>query len=49
MSWKTAKGMMSDTNFLNSLQHMDVDGISAAQVCSAKNLLRLLHALINSG
>lgn len=34
VSWKTAKGMMSDTNFLNSLQHMDVDGISAAQVCS---------------
>lgn len=32
ISWKTAKGMMSETNFLNSLQNMDVDGISQAQV-----------------
>ena len=32
VSWKTAKGMMADTNFLNTLQHMDVDGISPAQV-----------------
>ena len=34
VSWKTAKGMMAETNFLNSLQHMDVDGITQAQVRS---------------
>ncbi len=33
VSWKTAKGMMADTNFLNSLQNMDVDGITTGQVC----------------
>ena len=32
INWKTAKGMMADTNFLNSLQNMDVDGISQGQV-----------------
>lgn len=32
VNWKTAKGMMAETNFLNSLQHMDVDGISQGQV-----------------
>jgi dynein heavy chain len=32
VSWKTAKGMMSDTNFLNSLKNMDVDGITVSQV-----------------
>ena len=30
--WKAAKGLMADTNFLSSLQNMDVDGISASQV-----------------
>ena len=33
VNWKTAKGMMSETNFLSSLQKMDVDGISPSQVC----------------
>ena len=32
VNWKTAKGMMSDTNFLASLQNMDVDGIAQNQV-----------------
>ena len=32
VSWKTAKGMMADTNFLSTLQNMDVDGIAPAQV-----------------
>ena len=32
VNWKTAKGMMSDTNFLASLQNMDVDGITQNQV-----------------
>ena len=33
INWKTAKGMMAETNFLSSLQNMDVDGISQGQVC----------------
>lgn len=37
VNWKTARGMMADTNFLNTLQHMDVDGISQAQVCNNNN------------
>lgn len=32
INWKTAKGMMAETNFLNSLQNMDVDGILQGQV-----------------
>ena len=32
INWKTAKGMMAETNFLSSLQNMDVDGISQGQV-----------------
>jgi len=32
VSWKTAKGMMSETNFLNSLTTLDVDGINSGQV-----------------
>ena len=32
ISWKTAKGMMSETNFLNSLTTLDVDGINQGQV-----------------
>ena len=37
VNWKTAKGMMADTNFLNALKNMDVDGISQAQVSSLRN------------
>lgn len=32
ISWKTAKGMMSETNFLSSLTTLDVDGINQGQV-----------------
>ena len=32
INWKTAKGMMADTNFLATLQNMDVDGITQNQV-----------------
>ena len=28
VSWKSAKGMMSEANFLRSLKEMDVDGIT---------------------
>eukprot|EP01135_Chromosphaera_perkinsii_P002697 Nk52_evm65s226 gene=Nk52_evmTU65s226 len=40
VSWKSAKGMMSDTNFLSSLTNMDVDGITQAQVKTVKGLLK---------
>ncbi|KAF7234201.1 hypothetical protein EG68_12199, partial [Paragonimus skrjabini miyazakii] len=39
ISWKTAKGMMSDTNFLYSLQTMDVDNITAKQSAIVKGNL----------
>uniref|UniRef100_A0A5K3FBS4 AAA domain-containing protein n=1 Tax=Mesocestoides corti TaxID=53468 RepID=A0A5K3FBS4_MESCO len=38
-SWKTAKGMMADTNFLQSLQAMDVDAISPKQFTAVKEYL----------
>nr|CAH8856482.1 unnamed protein product [Trichobilharzia regenti] len=39
ISWKTAKGMMSDTNFLQSLQTMDVDNITAKQSSTVRDYL----------
>ncbi|KAH8871924.1 Dynein heavy chain 10, axonemal [Schistosoma japonicum] len=39
ISWKTAKGMMSDTNFLQSLQTMDVDNITSKQSSTVKDYL----------
>ena len=44
ISWKTAKGMMADTNFLSSLQNLDVDGITQPQVCLHYSTLLLVHA-----
>lgn len=35
--WKVAKGMMSETNFLASLQNLEVDSITMGQVCDMKN------------
>ena len=32
ISWKTAKAMMSEGNFLKSLMEMDVDAIGGNQV-----------------
>lgn len=43
VSWKAAKGMMSEANFLKSLMEMDVDGITAAQVNIIDIVLRYLH------
>lgn len=37
VSWKQAKGMMSEANFLKSLTEMDVDGITSTQV---RNIFR---------
>lgn len=36
ISWKSAKGMMADTNFLQSLQTMDVDAIGSKQLSTVK-------------
>ncbi|XP_052562272.1 dynein axonemal heavy chain 10 isoform X4 [Culex pipiens pallens] len=36
ISWKTAKGMMSEGNFLRSLQELDCDQISQKQVASVR-------------
>jgi hypothetical protein len=39
VSWKSAKGMMADPNFLRSLQEMDVDAITQKQVQTVKGML----------
>lgn len=36
VSWKSAKGMMSEANFLRSLTEMDVDNISQKQTQAVK-------------
>lgn len=36
LNWKTAKGMMSDPNFLRSLMELDFDSISQSQVKNIK-------------
>ncbi|XP_041455872.1 dynein heavy chain 10, axonemal-like [Lytechinus variegatus] len=40
VSWKSAKGMMAEGNFLKSLQELDVDGISQTQVKTVRNFLK---------
>ena len=39
VSWKSAKGMMAEANFLGSLQHLDVDSITSRQSAEAKKNL----------
>lgn len=39
LNWKTAKGMMSDPNFLRSLMEIDFDGITQSQVKSVRGKL----------
>ncbi|XP_077015711.1 dynein axonemal heavy chain 10 isoform X3 [Tamandua tetradactyla] len=46
LNWKTAKGMMSDPNFLRSLMEMDFDSISQSQVKNIRGLLRTLNTTI---
>ena len=36
VSWKSAKGMMSEASFLRSLKEMDVDNISQKQVARTR-------------
>ena len=40
VSWKSAKGMMSEANFLKSLKEMDVDNITTKQVSTTKVFLK---------
>ncbi|KAG9351776.1 hypothetical protein JZ751_023027 [Albula glossodonta] len=46
ISWKTAKGMMSEANFLRSLMEMDCDAINSSQVKTVKGFLRNLNTTI---
>ncbi|XP_017580699.2 dynein heavy chain 10, axonemal [Pygocentrus nattereri] len=43
ISWKTAKGMMSEANFLRSLMEMDCDSISGGQVKTVRGFLKNLN------
>lgn len=36
VSWKSAKGMMSEANFLAALKRMDVDAITQKQTAASK-------------
>ncbi|XP_023576433.1 dynein heavy chain 10, axonemal [Octodon degus] len=46
LNWKTAKGMMSDPNFLRSLMELDFDSITQSQVKNIKGLLKTLNTTI---
>ncbi|KAM4616801.1 dynein axonemal heavy chain 10 [Polymixia lowei] len=43
ISWKAAKGMMSESNFLRSLMEMDCDSINASQVKTVRGFLKNLN------
>ncbi|KAM6964967.1 dynein axonemal heavy chain 10 [Aplochiton taeniatus] len=43
ISWKSAKGMMSEANFLRSLMEMDCDAIHAGQVKVVRGFLKSLN------
>ncbi|XP_044541337.1 dynein axonemal heavy chain 10 [Gracilinanus agilis] len=43
LNWKTAKGMMSDPNFLRSLMEMDFDAVTQSQVKNIRALLKNLN------
>ncbi|KAM5237710.1 dynein axonemal heavy chain 10 [Ctenodactylus gundi] len=43
LNWKTAKGMMSDPNFLRSLMEIDFDSVTQSQVKNIKSLLKTLN------
>ncbi|XP_076804944.1 dynein axonemal heavy chain 10-like [Clavelina lepadiformis] len=47
ISWKTAKAMMSEGNFLKSLMEMDVDGIGSNQTRTVKGFLKSLGVSVN--
>ncbi|XP_051888343.1 dynein axonemal heavy chain 10 [Pristis pectinata] len=43
INWKSAKGMMSEANFLKSLMEMDCDAIGQTQVKTVKGFLKNLN------
>ncbi|CAL8247788.1 unnamed protein product [Merluccius merluccius] len=43
ISWKAAKGMMSEANFLRSLMEMDCDAINPSQVKTVRGFLKHLN------
>ncbi|XP_072908128.1 dynein axonemal heavy chain 10 [Hemitrygon akajei] len=43
INWKSAKGMMSEANFLKNLMEMDCDAIGQAQVKTVKGFLKNLN------
>ncbi|KAK3539191.1 hypothetical protein QTP86_029601 [Hemibagrus guttatus] len=43
ISWKTAKGMMSEANFLRLLMEMDCDSITSGQVKTVRGFLKNLN------
>jgi len=45
VSWKSAKGMMSEPNFLRSLTTMDVDNITQKQVNAVRS--KTLYIIIS--
>ncbi|NXX13493.1 DYH10 protein, partial [Podargus strigoides] len=47
LNWKTAKGMMSEANFLRSLMEIDFEGITQSQVKSVRGLLKSLNTTFN--
>lgn len=47
VSWKSAKGMMSQSDFKTSLQTLDVDGISSNQIKLVKNILREMDVSVS--
>ncbi|KAJ3097104.1 Dynein heavy chain 10, axonemal [Phlyctochytrium planicorne] len=47
VSWKSAKTMMSQTDFKSSLSTLDVDGISSAQIKSVKGILREMDVSVS--
>uniref|UniRef100_A0A673VC35 Dynein axonemal heavy chain 10 n=1 Tax=Suricata suricatta TaxID=37032 RepID=A0A673VC35_SURSU len=46
LNWKTAKGMMSDPNFLRSLMEIDFDSVTQGQVKNIRGLLKTLNTTI---
>lgn len=45
-SWKSAKGMMSNTDFKTSLQALDVDAITGNQIKAVKTILREMDVTV---
>ena len=47
VSWKSAKGMMAEANFLRSLKEMDVDAITTSQLKTVRGFVKELDMSID--